>query len=609
MAQIVCIRGPGVGKKYSLQKDLLLGRSPDCDVYISDLNISRHHARIRQINKELILEDLGSGNGTFVNNQPIIRYRLKHLDVFDIGGSSFRYEMGDMKMNWPAEILTVLTRKDMPAKGGYLHPFELAPIRFDLTTADEITNRCTDLPEARVKMMLEAMLEISDVIATELKLDLLLDKILNHLFQLFPQAERGYILLIDSQTGQLIPHAIKQRKANPRQGFIYSPSIVNQVIEQGVGVIRRRHQTTPLPVINTVDKEDSGDMDSLETEAITVVDPRPENFNPQQTPTPLTTYSQPRGEPKMATPLICQSKVLGSIHLEATTSFFSAEDLSVFSALGRQAALAIANAQAGQTLLAQQRLEDDLNLAHQIQRCFLPRKLPQMSEVEICSHYLPALQVGGDFFDIVQIDREHIGILVGDVAGKGISAALLMAKITSELRALSRTHRNPGEVLSQANQALMESGLDSMFATVVYLILDLKKYSLTLANAGHQPPIIIRSSRTGHIEIDDATAVALGIMPNIKYGEATYQLGVGDSVLLYTDGINEALNLEGKDYGMDRLRKVITQVPPEPNLLIKRIVADLHHFIGNAPQSDDQTLLAFRLLARDPRQPPPIPDP
>jgi len=199
------------------------------------------------------------------------------------------------------------------------------------------------------------------------------------------------------------------------------------------------------------------------------------------------------GEPKMAAPLICQSKTLGTIHLESApqSSSFSREDLFLLSAVARQAALVIANARAGQALLDRQRIEDDLRLARQIQQCFLPQKLPSIKEIEFCSHYVPALEVGGDFFDIFQLDDSHMGMLVGDIAGKGISAALLMAKITTDLRVLVRACRSPAEVMTRMNMSLMESGQDVMFATALYLVLDLKNRRVTLSNAGHQPPLVV----------------------------------------------------------------------------------------------------------------------
>lgn len=188
-----------------------------------------------------------------------------------------------------------------------------------------------------------------------------------------------------------------------------------------------------------------------------------------------------------------------------------------------------------------------------------------------------------------------IGILVGDVSGKGVSAALLMAKLTTAIRLHAQTNPQPSAVLDHANSILIAAEQDAMFATVLFVLLDLEARTFTVANAGHQPPIVCSHRFSGVSELDDATAVALGVVPEMHYPQEIYQLVPGDVVLLYTDGINEALNREGKDYGMGRLRYAITGGRAAPAEVVRRVVADVQRFVRGAPQSDDQTLVAFGL--------------
>jgi sigma-B regulation protein RsbU (phosphoserine phosphatase) len=269
--------------------------------------------------------------------------------------------------------------------------------------------------------------------------------------------------------------------------------------------------------------------------------------------------------------------------------------LILLSAIARQAGVAIANAQAGQALLLQQRLEDDLRLARQIQQSFLPEQLTELKGLEFETHYVPAHKVGGDFYDIIPLSPSRIGVLVGDISGKGVSAALLMAKLTTDIRLLARMHQSPAEVMTRANKALAESEREGMFATVIYLLVDLDDRTFTVANAGHQPPMVVSTRYSGIAELDDATAVALGVIGDMEYPQKVYKLLPEDVVLLYTDGINEAMNRQSQEYGMDRLRAAVSRGPLSPKQLIERILADVHRFVGGAPQSDDQTLVTFGL--------------
>ncbi|MCA9666983.1 MAG: SpoIIE family protein phosphatase [Myxococcales bacterium] len=605
MGHLVAISGPSAGKRYELEKECVLGRSFNSDIYIGDLNVSRRHARIMNAEGSHILEDLGSGNGTFVNDRQITRHTLNGRDVIRIGGSSFRYEQEVKKPRWGAEVQTVIAdlmhhapgadpltqtltqtltldplaaaaRKQAEAKaaaaaagsaGTGLGPAMTGPI-LKTDSAPELTG----LPEGRATKMLEAMYAVADAIGSELHLDKLLEKVLTHLFEVFPQAERGFVLMINDKSGQLVPEAVMQRpgSAPSSGGLSFSQTMVDQVMEQGA-----------------------------------VIRGTPSGTRPAR---PRGPAEPPAATPKIGAPLICRNEAFGTLHLEGRSgaAAFSQDDLALLSAIARQAGVAIANARTGQQLLTQQRLEADLQLARKIQQSFLPQHLPQVAGLRFETHYLPALHVGGDFYDIIEIwpgddgqrrGKPRIGILVGDISGKGVSAALLMAKVTSDIRLFSRSLSSPGKILSAANRTLMESGQDAMFATVLYIMLDLEARTFTVANAGHQPPMVCSSRFAGISELDDATAVALGVVPEMEYPQEVYELVAGDVVLLYTDGINEAMNRHAQEYNMQRLRNAVVSGPAEPSQVVQRVVADVRRFVGNAQQSDDQTLVAFGVTA------------
>lgn len=599
MAQLVAIAGPSAGKHYPLeQTEYVLGRSFNCDIVIGDLNVSRRHARVSPAgNDQFWVEDLGSGNGTYVNDAPVNRHQLEATDVIRIGGTSFRFEP-EQKQQWAEDVLTVMADA---MDGNSLFPSTIPPVSagsgmssasgsIDGAAAEATKPKTSTYPplqplssqplldlnsltDGRAVKMLGAMFAIADAIGTELDLAKLLVTILDHLFGVFPQADRGFILLVNPATGQLVPEAVRQRRGAPG-GLQYSRTMVDQVMEKGHGVIRSAPGAKPPPTTKPV-----ADYLTDEINRFDLGDP------------------QPLGGPKMGAPLSCREEGLGTIHLEAKPDAdpFSAEDLGLLSAIARQAAVAIANARAGQALLVQQRMEDDLRLARQIQLSFLPQQVSSIQGLKFETHYVPALKVGGDFYDLIQIDPTHVGVLVGDISGKGISAALLMAKVTTDIRLLSRMYDTPAEVMTEANKLLLEAGQDGMFATVLYMAIDVEDHTFTVANAGHQPPMVASARFEGVAELDDSTAVALGVVPGMEYPQKVYRLMPEDAVLLYTDGINEAMNRQSQEYGMDRLQTCVGNGPADPARLLGRVLADLRRFVGGATQSDDQTMVVFAL--------------
>lgn len=569
MPTLVAIRGPSAGKHYPIAGACVLGRSFNSDVYIGDLNVSRRHAQITQAaDGHCVIEDLGSGNGTFVNDHLVTRHRLAPRDILRIGGSAFRFDP-DPQPRWVPDVQTVIAEMVEPESGELRLDAETT-VQLNAAAAREAQG-LDALPQDRAVRMLKAMYAVADALVNELDLPRLLDKVLGHLFAVFPQADRAFALLVNRQTGQLVPEAIKQRTGALGADVSFSQTIVDQVLRRGAGVIGGAAASS---------RSASG---ASRHGAVEGAGARP--------------LQQTQGAPKMGAPLICRGEALGTIHLEGRPGAqpFSPEDLTLLSAIARQAALAIANARAGQSLLSQQRLEADLQLARRIQEGFLPRQLPRVPGLEFETHYAAAQHVGGDFYDVIELRPSLIGILVGDVSGKGVSAALLMAKLTTAIRLHAHTNPQPSAVLDHANSILIAAEQDAMFATVLFILLDLEARTFSVANAGHQPPIVCSHRFSGVSELDDATAVALGVVPEMHYPQEIYQLVPGDVVLLYTDGINEALNREGRDYGMMRLRKAITGGRAEPVEVVRRVVADVQRFVRGAPQSDDQTVVAFGL--------------
>jgi len=271
---------------------------------------------------------------------------------------------------------------------------------------------------------------------------------------------------------------------------------------------------------------------------------------------------------------------------------FDQDDLELFIALCSLAAISIENAKMHKSLMEKQRLVKDMEFARTVQESFLPQKTPEITNYRFSSHYTPAQEVGGDFYDFIRLDRNRTGIVIGDVSGKGVPAALYMAKLGSDLRTLAFTEKDPATALERMNDLLAERSRRGMFATLLYIELDSPTGKLTISNAGHLPPIIKKADGSV-MRLSTAGGSPIGILMGMKFGQETALLGQGDTVILYTDGIIEAMNAREELYGYERFEALIGKSPSDPEGLKSAIIEEVNRFTGLSPQHDDMTLVCF----------------
>ena len=271
---------------------------------------------------------------------------------------------------------------------------------------------------------------------------------------------------------------------------------------------------------------------------------------------------------------------------------FDTDDLELFIALCSMAAIAIENAKMHRSLMEKQRLVKDMEFARTVQESFLPQHAPEIKNYQFSAHYTPAQEVGGDFYDFIRLDRCRTGIVIGDVSGKGVPAALYMAKLGSDLKTLAFTEKDPAEALKKLNDLLVERSRRGMFATVLYIELDSERGTMTLSNAGHLPPLIKRADGTVK-KMAPAGGAPIGILKGMQFGQETFPFAPGETVVLYTDGIIEAMNAREELYGYDRFEELIRKSSPDPETLRTAIISDVNRFTGLSPQHDDMTLVCF----------------
>jgi sigma-B regulation protein RsbU (phosphoserine phosphatase) len=304
-------------------------------------------------------------------------------------------------------------------------------------------------------------------------------------------------------------------------------------------------------------------------------------------------------ESYMAVPLHYREEQLGVLALanreESLT--FSKADFDLVKSVADQAAYSLQHAQIYNQLTEKKKLDHDIEVAREIQRILLPSQAPVVEGFNCAALNIPAQQVSGDYFDFIQVDAHRWGVAVADVSGKGVPASIIMAMCRSVLRSKAPGNSSPAQVLREVNRQLYPDIREDMFITMIYLIMD-PSGTLILARAGHESALWCRN-QFKQIEIIEAPGMALGIDPGDVFDEVikdvTVDLSPLDTVVVYTDGINEALDDEGNEFGQEQLKEVLQAAGPRSvDFLVKTIVERVQNFSSGHPQNDDITLAAVQ---------------
>ncbi|HNX17259.1 MAG TPA: SpoIIE family protein phosphatase [Methanoregula sp.] len=248
------------------------------------------------------------------------------------------------------------------------------------------------------------------------------------------------------------------------------------------------------------------------------------------------------------------------------------------------------------TTAEKERFAKELEIAKGIQQSFLPDAAPKISGVEIVAKNIPALEVGGDFYDFIPIGKDKWGLVIADVSGKGVPAALFMALSRTLIRASTLANADPASAIGHANQLICEDSKTSMFVTLFYAILDSKEMTLDYVNAGHNPPLLLKGT-SSDVVLLKAKGIALGVTDDVDLQSVRVDLRPGDILVLYTDGVTEAINDREEEFGEERLLRLITENRALPaNEIMEKILDGIYAFAGDRPQHDDITLMILRAV-------------
>ena len=548
MAVLVLLQG-GEAIPHDLgAEDVLIGRHPECGVQLESNAVSRRHARVFVEGGGYAIEDLGSGNGTFVNGQKIEGpTQLSPQDRIKLG--------------------PVLMRFEESGGGGTAaeQDFGTTMVGVSLDDDDATIMASVDIgggfgalgvkPEEKLK----GVLEISRALAGSVDVEALLPKVLETLFGIFNQADRGCILLKEPESGELVPRAMKHRRESEDATVTLSRTIVSKVIEDKAGLL-------------------SADASS-DTQ-----------FSASESISNLSIRSM------MCVPMLgIDGEVAGVINLDTQNPVnqFNNDDLELLQAVAGQAALSYESARLASAFMAKQKQDSELDIARGVQVALLPEELPKVEGYSFFASYDAAQAVGGDYYDAMILSDGKICLAFGDVAGKGVPGALIMSRMSSCVQNTMSFRPSIEEAVTAINNHMCANAVEGRFVTFVLVIIDPVAHHLTLVNAGHMSPMILTTD--GQIEEFDEESVGLpiGVMEDYPFEVVERPIVAGEIIVIFTDGVDEAMNPAGDLYTLERMRNFLQAGSRQADELGRSLLADVRTFADGRDQNDDITIMTF----------------
>jgi len=406
-------------------------------------------------------------------------------------------------------------------------------------------------PEAKLSAILEIMKNLGKAVS----LEEVLPKVLDTLFTIFIQADRGFIVLNDTD-GQLKPRFVKTRRPDQEEMVRVSRTVLREVMQTKEAIISL----------------DAGSDSRFELSQ-SIADFRIRSM----IVAPLLNSG---GEP------------IGAIQIDTVQQKggFESKDLEILVGVANQAGIAIENAQLHEQMIEQRLVKQDLELASQVQLAFLPKSAPNIAGYSFFQYYNPAQQIGGDYFDYIELDHNRLAIVMADVVGHGVAAAMFMAKLSAEARFAFASIDDPRIALATLNDRITALGVEK-FITMSVVVLDYVAHKASIVIAGHMPPIMLTAEKSIVEPGADVGGPPLGIMSDIPFDVFELDLKPGESLTMYTDGIFEAPNAQGTQFSIERVRQQVAACAGDIQKTGDEIVERVKKHIVGCDQEDDMCLV------------------
>ncbi|HJR09336.1 MAG TPA: SpoIIE family protein phosphatase [Pyrinomonadaceae bacterium] len=553
---------------------ITIGRSARNDVCIPDPFASRVHAEVRREGDAYVLQDLGSANGTLYNGERVeAALTLTPGGRIQIGETEIVFKdkdagAGATMIAEPSASLpeaTIALNSDQRSTSGLLEAIEDARTQGSAEQPRPASGG-TIFSSARANAnsvqqsdLLALISKVSVTLLAPATLDETLRQVVALVFEAVP-AERCLIMLRDANA-ELKIRVAQLRNSKEETGEVrVSRSIIEEVVGQGRSVLTSDAQHDPRFMSST-----------MTIQGIRSV---------------------------LAVPLGVGERIFGMIYADSplAEAKFSQDHLTVLTTLASVAAIRVENARLMEEDLERERFERELNLAREIQQRFQPSSAPNINGYEMQGISFPCYEIGGDYYDFIERPDGRMVIALGDVSGKGTSAALLMSSLHAAMHAQIPAHKTLGDTISAVNRYLAETIPMNRFITLFCAELDPVTGALSFLNAGHNPPLIAHAG--GSMEQLAAGGIPLGIVGDAVYREGRTQLHPGDALVIYSDGVSETQNAAGEEFGPVRLYNTVARYLDSTAAGIRdKIEADLTKFAQGTPAGDDITLVIVKRQA------------
>ncbi len=513
-----------------------IGRDAGCDIPIDDPSASRRHARFTPTPEGYLVEDLGSKNGTLVNDAPCRNTVLRDGDRVMLGAAVAVFRVRESRSTGSVVVS-------------------------DTGAAESHATRYVGRDKQLVlsQRRLEMIYELSGRLTMLQGRDELLENAMDICFETL-QFERGAIGL-RQRKGRGVDWPVVRNLRGREGELTISRTLLSRALEHGERAI--------------FTDVGGGNAD------------------------PTVSMVQHGIRSAMCVPLLDRNGTLGVVYGDRTTTstHYSDEDIDFFAAIAGQVSIGLINTRLLEDQKDMIRMSRDLDLARTIQTGLFPRTMPDHDGLRVAALNEPGQGVSGDYYDVIERPDGRCWLLMADVTGEGIAAALLMANLQAAVRVTVDKAEDPGALLTRLNALIHRNTASSKFITALLALIDPKERTVTFSNAGHCPPLLTRADGSRPEEPAHEPNFPLGVVEEAAYKSHKLDLQADPvTFFCFTDGVMEAMNTDGSQYGMDRLLTALAEAadkPPGP--LVKHIRKSVSTFVGSAPQSDDITILAARI--------------